>query len=398
MHIVLAENQLALGLEPGDDILVAVLYETALVVRNLGSELTLCIDRADDRNAGPLQCVVVVLTETAGCMHNTSTILGGHICCGEHLECSLLCDRSEVVEKRLVGHAHQLASLLGPNNFVVCLVLIVSCKPCLCHDVALSSVLNLYIVNLGVHRQSLVGWQCPWGCGPCQEVCVILPFHLELDGDCGVCILLVASQVELVVGKYSGAPRAVWQDIEALVDKPLVPQLFHNPPDRLHVVWVHGLVVVVKIDPAAHTGHSLAPFAGVAEHDLAAVLVELGDSVVLDLLLSGDLELLLHLVFYRKSVAVPSEAAVNQLSLHGHIAWINIFDSTRNKVSEVWQSCCKRRAVVEHIFACSFPLLHRLLENIILFPEFKDSFLHLRKINFRIYWVVQNILQNINKE
>ena len=201
-----------------------------------------------------------------------------------------------------------------------------------------------------------------------------------------------------MVGKYSGAPRTVWQDVEAFVDEPLVPQLLHYPPDGLHVVRVHGLVVVVEIDPAAHTGHSLAPFAGVAEHDLAAVLVELCNAVVLNLLLAGDLKLLLHLVFYRKSVAVPSEAAVNQLSLHGHIAWINIFYSTRNKVSEVRKSSGKRRAVVEYIFIASFPLLHRLLENIILFPEFKDRFLHLRKINFRIYRVVQNILQNINKE
>ena len=196
-----------------------------------------------------------------------------------------------------------------------------------------------------------------------------------------------------MVGKYSGAPRAVWQDVEAFVDKPLVPKLLYDPPDGLHVVRVHGLVVVVKIDPSSHTGHGLAPFAGVAEHDLAAVLVELCNAVVLDLLLAGDLELLLHLVFNRKSVAVPSEAAVNQLSLHGHIAWINIFYSTRNKVSEVRKSSGKRRAVVEYIFIASFPLLQRLLENIILFPEFKDRFLHLRKINFWIYRVVQNILQ-----
>ena len=398
MNIVLAEHQLALGLEPGDDVLVAVFYESSLVVRNIGSELALCINRADHRNAGSLQGVVVVLAEAAGCMYDTSTILGGYICCREYPECTLLCDGCEVVEQRLVGHAHQLASLLGPYNLVVGLFLIVSRKPCLSHDVALSSVFDLHIVNLRVHSQGLVGWQCPWSCGPCQEVCVVLSFYLELDGDGRVCVLLVAAQVQLVVGKYSGAPRAVRQDVEALVDKPLVPKLLNNPPDGLHIVRVHGLVVVVEIDPAAHTGHGLAPFAGIAEHDLAAVLVELCDAVVLNLLLSGDLQFLLHLVLYRKSVAVPSEAAVHQLSLHGHIAWINIFDCTRNKVSEVRKSCGKRRTVVEYIFAASFPLLHRLLENIILFPELEDSFLHLRKINFRIYRVVQNILQNINKE
>ena len=160
-----------------------------------------------------------------------------------------------------------------------------------------------------------------------------------------------------MVGEYCGAPRAVWQDIEAFVDKSLVPQLLYYPPDGFHVVGVHGLVVVVKIDPAAHTGHSLPPFACVAEHDLAAGFVELGDSIVLDLLLSGNLKLLLHLVLYRKSMAVPAETAVNQLAFHGHISWVNIFDSTWNKVSEMRKSSCKRRAVVEYIFFSARPLL-----------------------------------------
>ena len=170
MNVVLAENQLALGLEPGNDVLVAVFYESSLIVRDIGCELALCVNRADNRNAGSLQGVVIVLAEAAGCMYNTSTILGGYICCREYPECTLFLDVRKVVEQRLVSHAHQLASLLGPEHFVVGLFLIIGCKTCLSHDVALSAVLYLYIVDLGVHSQSLVGWQCPWGCGPCQEV------------------------------------------------------------------------------------------------------------------------------------------------------------------------------------------------------------------------------------
>ena len=205
MHVVLAENQLALSLEPCDDVLVTVLYESSLVIRYISCELALCVNRTDNRNAGSLKGVVIVLTEAAGCMYDTSTILGGYVCCREYPECTLLLDGCEVVEQRLISHAHQLASLLGPEHLVVALVLVICCKPCLCHDVALVAVFNLNIVDVRVHSQSLVGWQCPWGCGPCQEVCVLLPFHLELDGDCRVCVLLIAAQVQLVVGKYSGA-------------------------------------------------------------------------------------------------------------------------------------------------------------------------------------------------
>ena len=125
MNIVLAEHQLALGLEPGNDVLVALFYESSLVVRNIGSEFALCVNRADHRNTGPLQGIVVVLTEAAGCMYDTCTILGGYICRREYSEGTLLFDVCEVVEQRLVGHAHQLASLLGPYNFVVCLFLVI---------------------------------------------------------------------------------------------------------------------------------------------------------------------------------------------------------------------------------------------------------------------------------
>ena len=53
----------------------------------------------------------------------------------------------------------------------------------------------------------------------------------------------------LKVGQGRAAPGGVGHDPEPLVDESLVPELLEDPPDGLHVPWVEGLVVVLKVDP-----------------------------------------------------------------------------------------------------------------------------------------------------
>src|SRR5262249_25041773 len=147
----------------------------------------------------------------------------------------------------------------------------------------------------------------------------------EAHRDRGVLHVLVSLR-GLEVGQWGRAARAIGHHLEALGDPTSIPDALERPPDRLHVGRVHGLVVVVEVDPAAHPAHRLAPFGGVAQHDAAARLVEAGDAVALDVAPRAEAELLLHLVLDRQAVAVPTEPALDPEAAHGAVARHDVLD------------------------------------------------------------------------
>ena len=193
--------------------------------------------------------------------------------------------------------------------------------------------------------------------------------HLEADRDGRVMDILVASQGQLVVGKDGGAAGAIGQDVVALVEEPLLPQAFQHPPDGLHVVGVHGLVVVVKVNPASQPGDGLLPLVDVAQHAVTAGLVELCHAVGLDVGLGVEPQLLFDEVLHRQAVAVPAEAPLHPVALHGLVAGDDVLDGAGNEVAEMGQACCKGRAVIEHVLLAILALGNGLLENILFFPE-----------------------------
>ena len=45
--------------------------------------------------------------------------------------------------------------------------------------------------------------------------------------------------------------------LEASVDDSLVKELLEDPPDGLHEPGVHGLVVILEVNPATKAGHNI---------------------------------------------------------------------------------------------------------------------------------------------
>jgi hypothetical protein len=48
--------------------------------------------------------------------------------------------------------------------------------------------------------------------------------------------------------------------LESLVDQSFIKELLEHPPHRLHELRIHGLVVVVEVDPTTKTIHCCSPF------------------------------------------------------------------------------------------------------------------------------------------
>jgi hypothetical protein len=211
----------------------------------------------------------------------------------------------------------------------------------------------------------------------------------EADRDRRVLAVLVDVLVhpQLVVGQRRLVVPAVGQDAEALVDPALVVELLERPDHRLHVVGVHGAVVVVEVDPARLAGDVVAPLAGVLHHRLAARLVELCDAHLDDLVGGLDAVEAHRLQLGGQAVGVPAEASLDAAPPHGLVARHDVLDVAGEQVAVVRQPVGERRTVVEdelvRAVLAGLTLVDRGLEGAVGLPEVEDPLLDLREARAR---------------
>ena len=161
----------------------------------------------------------------------------------------------------------------------------ISCSPSCGHA---------HVRDVLAHGQRGVGQQRPRRGGPAHQRDARLVMQREAHEGAQIDHVLVA-QRDLVRRQRRAAARAVGHDLVALVQQPLVPHLLERPPDRLDVVVVQRVVGVVGVDPEADPLRQLVPLVDVLQHRLAALGVELGHAVRLDVVLGLEAQFLLDL-------------------------------------------------------------------------------------------------------
>ena len=116
-------------------------------------------------------------------------------------------------------------------------------------------------MNIGeiwVHCESQIGRQSPRSGGPCQKRDILVLSERKINHNRRVADHLVVLR-GLKIAQNCDALGGVGHDLAASVDKALIVDLFEDPPDRLHERSVHCLIVVVEIDPSAHSVDHFSP-------------------------------------------------------------------------------------------------------------------------------------------
>ena len=131
------------------------------------------------------------------------------------------------------------------------------------------------------------------------------------------------------------------------IDAILVPELSEDPPDRLHELDVHRLVVIIKVDPASDSSDDRAPIRDITLHHRAALLIELCDPVIDDLSSAREAERILRQGFDRQAMTVPTEAPRDWVPAHVPVARDDVLDRAREEVSIVRSTCRERRPVIK---------------------------------------------------
>ena len=273
-------------LQAADDGLVGLLAVRPCEVWGLLGEARLCVERVDELEPLAGADSVVILAVSGRHVDDPCALRGGDEVIPKDLERTLRV--LEEGEQRLIAPADERCSLQGLMDLRAFAEH--SLYPRRGDEEEPLSILCAAdaVVELWTDADAEVRWQRP-RCGrPCQHRHV--PVHVEPrslrepHGDCDRRVLdVLVVAVGFEVGERGRQLPAVGHDPMRAVDPVLVPQLLKDPPDRLHELEVHGLVVIIKVDPAPHPVDDLAPVRDVGLHHRATLLVELCDPVVGDL-------------------------------------------------------------------------------------------------------------------
>lgn len=306
-----------------------------------GGELSVLIDRhgglarLDDSSSDT--CCVIILSEAGSAVDYSSTGVLGDPGSSEHLEATVFPTAFEEFEEWFVALADECLSLELLKDLVALnLALLDDIVETIFHaDVDLFSrgVLPPDVVKGGVDSQGQVRGKGPRRGSPSHEMSLLSVLkNWEGDDDGGIRdILVIGTSFE--VGEHGVAGGGEGHDLGATVDELLVEDLLEGPPDTLHVVAIHGLVVVLEIDPATEPAHRLLPLLGVAHDDLAAKLVVATHAELFSVDGRLDLVDLVNFKLDGETVAIPAEFTLNVVSLHGGVASDNILHR-RNKQNE----------------------------------------------------------------
>ncbi len=360
-------------LEVGDDFGVRVLDEPSGPRRHLAREVPRLVDRLEQREPLGLAGVVVVLAERGGHVHDAGAVLERDEIGADDAEGArrVLEER----EARLVALADELAPLDRAEDL---LVAVEHAGERLGEYERLPLVSDAHVVVLRPHREGDVRNERPRCRRPHEEIRV-LSLDLELDVDRGVLRVGVPLR-DLVARKRRAASRAVRDDLVALIEHVLIPELPEDPPDRLDVLVLEGDVRIVEIEPEAELARELVPLVEVGPHALAALLVERGDAVALDLILAVETELVLDLDLDRQAVRVPAGLADDAVAAHRPVAADEVLDRAREGVVHAGTAVRRRRPLVEDEGVVRGPLLDAPPEDAVRFPVGEDLFLDLDRL------------------
>ena len=361
--------------------------------------LARAVDHEQGRDARLLGHAVVVGTERRGDMHDTRTVGRGHVVAHDHAEG--IAHRPHPREQLLVADALELGSLVNTIlDLERSLHLLGEVGR---HQLARQNdglrlvgigvaALDAHIVDRGAYGQRRIRRQRPRRRRPGQEVelaldalekafAAFVAHHAELRRAGRVLHVAVAARLVQLVGRETRTRRRrVGLDGVALVEQPLVEELFEQPPQRLDILVVVGDVGIVHVDPVAHAARQVLPHSRELHDRLAAGAVVLLDRYFRPDILLRDAELLLHAQLDGQAVGVPSRLAVYQIALLRLVAADDVLDRARHDVMDARQSVGRGRPLVKD--ECRMPLARRnaLVESVFRIPLCQHVGRQLRQI------------------
>ena len=227
--------------------------------------------------------------------------------------------------------------------------------------------LRPYVCELGVYHDRNVGVKRPCRCRPCEEVfvlCALLPEFTCKRQD----IVFLVAESYFVGSKTCSASRAPRNYFVSFEQESSVECALQNMPSCFDVVVVECDVGVFKIDRHTKTEAEVFPVAYILEYGFLTFLVELFDTVVLDLELVVEAEFLLDFELYRKTVCVPAGSRPALVTFHDLVLDHGILKSSCHRVMYARTAVSRRRTFYPYEGFVSFAGVIALFQEVVLLP------------------------------
>ena len=160
----------------------------------------------------------------------------------------------------------------------------------------------------------------------------------------------------------------------ARLNQALFPKLGENPPDRLHILYIHGLISMFHIHPASHPIDGPLPILGVLQNRRATLRFKPGNAHRLNILLAFQAKFFLHNILNRQTMAIPAPDALHAITAHRPIPWHHVFHQRSHDMPVMRQAGRERRPVIKNIRLVFRPLRNGFLKSFIFFPKLKNFF------------------------
>ena len=410
-----------------DEVLVEVVEHIVFAGEiDHGSRLHLLVDHVQGGDAGGLGHAGIVGTKGGRDVHDSRTVLGGHIVTGDDAEAAIiahdlavhLIDRLYPREELLIAHLQQVLAFEAGDDLIGHYLVASAVLQRLVLAVGLEvgidarlgqqidgrlarvgvETLHGHIIDLASHTQGGVAGQCPRGGRPCQHIGIVKPgvglFTYLLDygvlvttqhselGRHGLVldVAVAARQVQLVRAQAGAGSGRVGLDGVALVEQALVIELLEQPPQALDVAVLVGDIGVLHIDPVAHAVGQVFPLAGVFHHLLAAGGIVLIDGDLLADILLGDTQGLLHAQLHGQAVSVPAGLAQHLVALHRLEAAEDVLDGPGHHMVDARHAIGTGRTLKEHIRLGAIALADAAAEHVFLVPLLQHFLIDIRQI------------------
>ena len=343
--------------------------------------------------------VCVICTECGSDVNHTGTVGHGNVVVAGHVVSLLMllfANGDGALEQRLVFLVFQIGTLVLSEDLVSGGILRLQrtengVTESLSQIVGVAvGGLYLHVDFAGIYTESNVGGQSPGSGCPGQDV-GILALYLKAGDGRALLDSLVALR-HLVGGQRGSAARAVGNDLKALVEQILLPNLLQRPPFGLDIIVVVGNVGVLHIRPEADSAGEILPHALVFPNAFLTLGDKGIDTVGFDLLLAVQAKKLLYLQFNGQTVGIPARLTGNVVSLHAAVAGDHILDNAGQHVTDVGLAVGGGGTVVERIVTTALAVLQGLLENVILVPERKSLLFPVHEIQIRWDFLIHNAL------
>ena len=184
----------------------------------------------------------------------------------------------------------------------------------------------------------------------------------------------------LVARQRRSAARAVRNDFKAFIQKTFFPDFFERPPFGFYKVVIIGNIRILHIRPKSDRIGKLFPHSLIFPDAFLAFFYKRFQSVCFNLIFSVKPELLFHFQLHGEAMRIPARFPKDMIPFHRFISWDHILDYTREHVSDVGLSICRRRTVIKCIRLSARAEVYTFSKDVMVFPKLFRFLFSLYKI------------------